>query len=571
MKSLGFTIRRHSKALYYDGHERADVVQRRKEYLAEMLDHEKYMAQYSGRNCEVVTLNLPEGARERVLVVHDESTFHTNDDDPYKYCEEGKASFLKRKDLGGGINVSAFLSEKCGVVRLNDEQWSRLKTTMPNIPQTSTVKMKIGTKYATAKTGEKLLGISHNGWWTNQLVLEQVKQMIPIFEAQHPGCQGVFQFDNSTGHNAYADDALLAHKMGFYPGGKQPRMRDTVWKGQRQSMVFEEGDVFLYDYQDVKRGTRITKDHKFFDVPKGSKQVCLERKLPVFNGRTKAGKPKCLKHCCKPAKKTEDQLYEDEVKRQQGRAHEIVNKVKHQGSRAVPCCCVYALSQCPDFMAQKNSVQELIEAQGHICIFLPKYHPELNYIERFWGHTKRWLRRHCLYTMAGLWDNIERAFSEEVTPLSLQRKFSRKSWRWMSAYRTGLSPELACFAARKYHGHRCVPPTIDRLIEELDTVGQKTDAKNLINLVVKDEACLNSETLAHDPTKMSPEVFVGQRVKKEFDGVMHEGDVVSTDEDLLGNRLFLIRYLDGDEEDMFLSELVNSLVDNSILLRTHVV
>ena len=36
-------------------------------------------------------------------------------------------------------------------------------------------------------------------------------------------------FDHSSCHAAMADDALNASKMNKKPGGKQPRMRDTVW------------------------------------------------------------------------------------------------------------------------------------------------------------------------------------------------------------------------------------------------------------------------------------------------------------------------------------------------------
>ena len=96
-----------------------------------------------------------------------------------------------------------------------------------------------------------------------------------------------------------------------------------------------------------------------------------------------------------------------------------------------------------------------------------------------------------------------------------------------------------------------MPSTIDNLVGELHSSGQKVDSKKLINLVVKDEERRNTDTLARDPTTMEPHEFVGQRVSKLFDGVVYEGDVVSNDIDMLGNKLVLIRYLDGDEEDMF--------------------
>ena len=47
----------------------------------------------------------------------------------------------------------------------------------------------------------------------------------------------VVLFDQSSGHCAYANDALMAHKMNVSDGGKQPFMRDTVWDGKTQKMV----------------------------------------------------------------------------------------------------------------------------------------------------------------------------------------------------------------------------------------------------------------------------------------------------------------------------------------------
>ena len=48
-------------------------------------------------------------------------------------------------------------------------------------------------------------------------------------------------FDNSSCHNAYSDDALLASRMNAKPGGKQPVLRDTMCNGQAQKMVFSIG------------------------------------------------------------------------------------------------------------------------------------------------------------------------------------------------------------------------------------------------------------------------------------------------------------------------------------------
>ncbi|CAG8579209.1 10036_t:CDS:2, partial [Scutellospora calospora] len=68
---------------------------------------------------------------------------------------------------------------------------------------------------------------------------------VDIFERTHPECVGVFVFDNATSHKAFAEDALVASKMNLGPGGTVPKMRDTMWNGDRQSMIIEE-DHFGY-------------------------------------------------------------------------------------------------------------------------------------------------------------------------------------------------------------------------------------------------------------------------------------------------------------------------------------
>ena len=56
-------------------------------------------------------------------------------------------------------------------------------------------------------------------------------------------------------------------------------------------------------------------------------------------------------------------------------------------------------------MLQRSLVQEVIEEFGHLCIILPKFHCELNFIEYFWGAFKRYLRDHCDYTFPTLQAN----------------------------------------------------------------------------------------------------------------------------------------------------------------------
>ena len=59
---------------------------------------------------------------------------------------------------------------------------------------------------------------------------------------------------------------------------------------------------------------------------------------------------------------------------------------------ATACCCRHLLFNQPDFVAQKSQLEELVTRRGHICDFYPKFHPELNFIEQYWGLAKHHYR-----------------------------------------------------------------------------------------------------------------------------------------------------------------------------------
>jgi len=95
----------------------------------------------------------------------------------------------------------------------------------------------------------------------------------------------------------------------------------------------------------------------------------------------------------------------------------------------------------------------------------PKYHPELNPIERYWASLKAFLRKNTAWTAEGLRKLLPRALSAKagheaegggVPPQQFGRYF-RKSGRIASAYRLGCSFALASFAATKFKSHRGIP------------------------------------------------------------------------------------------------------------------
>src|SRR5438874_4705444 len=100
-------------------------------------------------------------------------------------------------------------------------------------------------------------------------MLDQLmSKAIPIFEILHPGCVSVFCFDQSTNHNAMAEDALIATKINLSSGGGQPKMRNG-WYTHEHGEKCIQTMVFLNDDPVAKLRGQL----------KGIKQVLGERNL----------------------------------------------------------------------------------------------------------------------------------------------------------------------------------------------------------------------------------------------------------------------------------------------------
>ena len=164
-----------------------------------------------------------------IVFFHDESTFQSNDDQT-TFWGTRDMTFLRPKSKGAGIMVSDFIDEQNGYLQLTEEEFSKAKETIPDLK-----------RYARAYLE---YGENKEGYWTSERFMTQIKDAVMIAECKYPLDQGyrlVLIFDHSSCHGAYAENALRAYKMIMKPGGKQPAMRNTVWKGKEYSMVFNLG------------------------------------------------------------------------------------------------------------------------------------------------------------------------------------------------------------------------------------------------------------------------------------------------------------------------------------------
>jgi hypothetical protein len=171
-------------------------------------------------------------------------------------------------------------------------------------------------------------GSNGDPWWDTKQLLEQVDNAITIFEEAHPKCQALFVFDQSSAHASLGPDALKAFEMNKGDGGKQRVQRDTIIPMSNPSIA-QRGNI-----------QKMTINGK----AKGLEQVLKERGVDTQKFR----KAKCAPVCPLDSK---------------------------------GCCMARWLSQQDDFLNQPSMLESLIVGRGHQCIFLPKFHCELNPIE----------------------------------------------------------------------------------------------------------------------------------------------------------------------------------------------
>jgi hypothetical protein len=171
-------------------------------------------------------------------------------------------------------------------------------------------------------------GANGDAWWNTEQLLNQIKRAIRIFESTHPDCIALFIFDQSSAHASLPADALKAFEMNKSNGGKQRKQWDTVIPDTNPTIEHcgKPQKMCLLDGQ-----------------PKGLQQVLEECGFDVRRLQVK----------CSPVCPWENE----------------------------DCCMARLLSKQDDFVNQLSMLETLIKDAGHECMFLPKFHCELNPIE----------------------------------------------------------------------------------------------------------------------------------------------------------------------------------------------
>jgi hypothetical protein len=122
MHLWGYKYDERKKGVYYDGHERLDVVIYRKDWLKRMFEYKKSMKEFDGDMLDIVLEpQLKAEEKELVQITHDECHFYMNDGQRKIWINKDE-DILRSKHIGCSIMVSAFFCQCHGLLQLSDEQ-----------------------------------------------------------------------------------------------------------------------------------------------------------------------------------------------------------------------------------------------------------------------------------------------------------------------------------------------------------------------------------------------------------------------------------------------------------------
>lgn len=248
------------------------------------------------------------------------------------------------------------------------------------------------------------LGSQGQGWWRAEDVLLHAQEVVKALEKRFPFCEIVMVIDNSPAHRKYDKDSLKVEHLNKHAGGKQPLLRSSLVRIFRKVTNFKHGMdwsqaqfeehslsvPFNQEMNDVvsqRKGAIVRK------TPKGTQRILQER-LDKF-----------------------------------GIGCEYLKQMSLTDQRA------YLKSQ-PDFQNTQTQLEDWINNHQNsisTCIYLPRFHPELNiiglcvllvecmlfkftfFVEYWWGILKKYVQARNSGKLQDLKKNFEDAVEKYNT------------------------------------------------------------------------------------------------------------------------------------------------------------
>jgi hypothetical protein len=323
---------------YVDGHEREDVVEYRQNvFLPAWFAKEHQLRIWTEENMDQPA-SASDHERRTVAWLHDETVFSANDRRERRWVPDTETAVPKPKGEGASLMIADFVSADYGWLRSPDGKESARVVLRP--------------------------GAQRDGYFTNSDILAQVTVAMDIVQKHYPDDNHFFIFDNATTHLKRSDTAISARKMplntskpdknwlvatpSLDESGKQlygPNGKKLMKKVQMAPGTFADGSPQSFYFPE---------GHQSAGCFKGMRVILEER---GFGDQIRGLGRECAKFHCPPGR--------------------------------TDCCIRRMLYSQPDFQGVTSLLEEHCRKRGFGVLFLPKFHPELNFIEQCWGRAKR--------------------------------------------------------------------------------------------------------------------------------------------------------------------------------------
>lgn len=339
MTKLGYHWMDTPSGQYVDGHEREDVVEYRQNVFLPAWFAKEHKLRVWTKETIGKPASISVDERQTVFWLHDETVFYAHDRRERRWVPDTETAVPKPKGEGASLMVADFVSADYGWLRSPDGKESARVVIRP--------------------------GVQRDGYFTNSDVLAQVTMAMDIVQKHYPHDDHVFVFDNAPTHLKRSNTALSARKMPLNTSkpnknwlvetpaldefGKQlygPNGKKLMEKVQMDPGTFADGSPQSFYFPE---------GHEFAGCFKGMK-VILEERGFGDQIRDQQLKRECTKFHCPPGR--------------------------------VDCCIRRLLYSQPDFRGVTSLLEEHCRNRGFEVLFLPKFHPELNFIEQCWGRAK---------------------------------------------------------------------------------------------------------------------------------------------------------------------------------------
>lgn len=425
--------------LYGGDGEIRPMVQWRIDYFCDAF-REKHESEYpmvNGRRMHAMR-HVDCGDEKPVIMVDQDECIYKSGDVQKNYWGEPGHVPTQAKTEGAGFMVSGYSMWGDGFVTLTEQQ--RRDIGIEKL------------KYFTWNEGDGLwysyhlfdYGKNREGYWDGEKMSHQAMELIGVMEWMYPDHKFVFLYDWSTCHDKMATDSVHA-KLFLKDHGFQKYGKDTAdqlhKKGERKEFVcIDSLEIEIANFPD-RLNEWVGDGMQYYKFRKDEK--------PISGGVDSVdyeGMPKGLSQLLR-----ELGLYHSGLKR----------KVEGQDKTN---CMTSIFMALPHIDGQQSILAQITEDRGHKCLMLPKFHCELNPMERRWGRSKWYTRRHCNSSLKMLRKVVLVALSRSNIPSSLSAKYERVSIAYVSAYmrqdcNDPFTASVMINAKKKFRSHRGIPST----------------------------------------------------------------------------------------------------------------